>query len=239
MTYREAFIQYVREIDTEIPADQKDIKEYLEKNQSKDFINVARSVKFAEKYLDSTTNDEKVFLNYAKRVNTLFKEGCPNAVKNQYKYSGRIKYYFDVITKDNSEAGELYCRTEEIDGSSYFVHKDADDYVFAWLLLNLEENQITQCKLFCIDKKEDTLTENITEREVYDEFKTRFIKGCNGKEIDGVYKYYPNPKWHLCEYIIYQRLNKMFKFSGLGKLDDVKVNLPRLGEKNGLRALVN
>ena len=84
MTYREAFIQYVREIDTEIPADQKDIKEYLEKNQSKDFINVARSVKFAEKYLDSTTNDEKVFLNYAKRVNTLFKEGCPNAVKNQY-----------------------------------------------------------------------------------------------------------------------------------------------------------
>ena len=145
--------------------------EDLKKEQNQAYIKTAKCVNFV-------SEDDK-FDGYAKKVNK------------------EMNYGFDVITREKPISGELFCLTEKIYGSQYYVHKDADDFVFAWIFKNYNEK--------------DYLGEIICNNSKW------FIDQCGPQEMDNKSYYNPGQAWHLFEYAIYHLLNDKYKFSALPK----------------------
>lgn len=146
--------------------------EDLKDEQKQDYIKIAKCVNFVSR----DDNDKLSFEDFAKKVND------------------EVNGEFDVITKEKPELGELFCLTEEIDGRQYYVHKNADDYVFAWIFKHYNEK--------------DDLGEIISKNSKW------FIDQCKPDN-----KGYCNPgqAWHLFEYVIFHLLNGKYKFSEFPK----------------------
>ena len=211
MTYQEAIEKYNKGINY-CPPDYIDYLRNIRKN-SEPFIAVAKSVKYA------FATEEKDFDSYVETVNKKFKK--------EYGYS------FDVIKIAKTgeiidlPAGEPYILTEPMgdNNSRYFVHKNADDYIFAGILKYLNDND---AKL---------LQKN--------GFKDWFISveecDCSDKKKE---ECFPTVRWHFYEYILYKELNGKYRFSVVGKLtcdEDYSKSIGgrgrKLGKCNGLQDL--
>ena len=167
-------------------ADKADTDEITERGE--EYGNVARCIWFAN------LNKGMIFSKYKDKVN---------------EEIGSKKIPLRITKKNPKD--EKNWRSFGWDNKIYYVHRSADDYVFAWLVVNK------------IQKKKDGKEEEWDIVSIYNQFRGEcqefyewFVNRCN--PIEGIF-YKPGQKWHLYEFLLYSEMNKIHEFSFTDKID--------------------